>query len=169
MDSLVLQTAIGLVFIFGITAAAVSAVTEGVSRFLGLRAEYLLRGVRTLVDGKSDFGLWRRRPEKTEPDKTEPARVAQIMNHPLVASSGDGGKTGGAGRQRQADECPAAGAAVIHRGPDIRQGPDRHPAAGPFPAGGRGHGGRQRGPGGAELTPISEGRGRGGGGRGCGG
>ena len=87
MDSLVLQTAIGLVFIFGITAAAVSAVTEGVSRFLGLRAEYLLRGVRTLVDGKSDFGLWRRRPEKTEPDKAEPARVAQIMNHPLVASS----------------------------------------------------------------------------------
>jgi hypothetical protein len=87
VDSLVLQTAIGLVFIFGITAAAVSAVTEGVSRFLGLRAEYLLRGVRTLVDGKSDFGLWRRRPEKTEPDKTEPARVAQIMNHPLVASS----------------------------------------------------------------------------------
>jgi hypothetical protein len=82
VDSLVLQTAIGLVFIFGITAAAVSAATEGVSRFLGLRAEYLLRGVRTLVDGKSDFGLWRRRP-----DKTEPARVAQIMNHPLVASS----------------------------------------------------------------------------------
>lgn len=87
MDSLVLQTAIGLVFIFGITAAAVSAVTEGVSRFLGLRAEYLLRGVRTLVDGQSDFGLWRRKPDKTEPDKPEPARVAQIMNHPLVASS----------------------------------------------------------------------------------
>ncbi|HEX7269304.1 MAG TPA: hypothetical protein VF256_18035 [Streptosporangiaceae bacterium] len=87
MDSLILQTAIGLVFIFGITAAAVSAVTEGVSRFVGLRAEYLLRGVRTLVDGKSDFGLWRRRPDKTKPDKTEPARVAQIMNHPLVASS----------------------------------------------------------------------------------
>ena len=87
MDSLGLQTAIGLVFVFGITAAAVSAVTEGVSRFLGLRAEYLLRGVRTLVDGKSDFGLWRRKPDKTEPDKTEPARVAQIMNHPLVASS----------------------------------------------------------------------------------
>ena len=87
MDSLGLQTAIGLVFVFGITAAAVSAVTEGVSRFLGLRAEYLLRGVRTLVDGKSDFGLWRRKPDKTEPEKTEPARVAQIMNHPLVASS----------------------------------------------------------------------------------
>jgi hypothetical protein len=87
VDSLILQTAIGLVFIFGITAAAVSAVTEGVSRFVGLRAEYLLRGVRTLVDGKSDFGLWRRKPDKTAPDKTQPARVAQIMSHPLVASS----------------------------------------------------------------------------------
>jgi hypothetical protein len=87
VDSLVLQTAIGLVFIFGTTAAAVSAVTEGVSRFVGLRAEYLLRGVRTLVDGKSDFGLWRRKPDKTEPDKAEPARVAEIMSHPLVASS----------------------------------------------------------------------------------
>src|SRR5438034_11246289 len=80
VDSLVLQTAIGLVFIFGITAAAVSAVTEGVSRFLGLRAEYLLRGVRTLVDGKSDLGLWRRGPDKTEPGKTEPAPGAQSTN-----------------------------------------------------------------------------------------
>lgn len=95
MDSLVLQTAIGLVFIFGITAAAVSAVTEGVSRFLGLRAEYLLRGVRTMVDGQSDFGLsWRAvmpkmlggRPQ--QPAAEPPAaRVAQIMSHPLVASS----------------------------------------------------------------------------------
>ena len=97
MDSLVLQTTIGLVFVFGVTAAAVSAVTEIVSRFIGLRAEYLLRGVRTLVDGESDFGLWRwkpgkkepgkKEPEKKKPEKKKPARVAQIMNHPLVASS----------------------------------------------------------------------------------
>lgn len=95
MDSLVLQTAIGLVFIFAITAAAVSAVTEGVSRFLGLRAEYLLRGVRTLVDGQSKFGLsWRAVMPKVlggrpQPPAADPpaARVAQIMNHPLVASS----------------------------------------------------------------------------------
>ncbi len=95
MDSLVLQTAIGLVFIFGVTAAAVSAVTEGVSRFLGLRAEYLLRGVRTLVDGQSEFGLsWRAVMPKMlggrpQPQAADPptARVAQIMSHPLVASS----------------------------------------------------------------------------------
>ncbi|HUL26593.1 MAG TPA: hypothetical protein VLW44_12585 [Streptosporangiaceae bacterium] len=95
MGSLVLQTAIGLIFIFGITAAAVSAVTEVVSRFLGLRAEYLLRGVRTLTDGQSDFGLpWRSvmpkalggRPEDPPADLPS-ARVTQIMSHPLVASS----------------------------------------------------------------------------------
>jgi hypothetical protein len=57
VSSLVLQTAIGLIFIFGITAAAVSAATEVVSRFLGLRAEYLLRGVRTMVDTDNNFKL----------------------------------------------------------------------------------------------------------------
>ena len=95
MSSLVLQTAIGLIFVFGITAAAVSAVTEVVSRFLGLRAEYLLRGVRTLVDGPSTFKLrWRSvmpkwlggRP-KEPPGNLPSARVTQIMDHPLVASS----------------------------------------------------------------------------------
>jgi hypothetical protein len=95
VSSLVLQTAIGLIFVFGITAAAVSAVTEAVSRFLGLRAEYLLRGVRTLVDGPSTFRLpWRSvmpkwlggRP-KDVPDNLPSARVTQIMDHPLVASS----------------------------------------------------------------------------------
>jgi hypothetical protein len=95
VNSLVLQTAIGLIFIFGITAAAVSAVTEVVSRFLGLRAEYLLRGVRTLVDGPSTFKLpWRSvmpkwlggRP-KDPPGDLPSARVTQIMDHPLVASS----------------------------------------------------------------------------------
>ena len=95
VSSLVLQTAIGLIFVFGITAAAVSAVTEVMSRFLGLRAEYLLRGVRTLVDGQSDFRLsWRSvmpkwlggRP-KDPPANLPSARVTKIMNHPLVASS----------------------------------------------------------------------------------
>jgi hypothetical protein len=95
VSSLVLQTAIGLIFVFGITAAAVSAVTEVVSRFMGLRAEYLLRGVRTLVDGPSTFKLpWRSvmpkwlggRPEGPSGDLPS-ARVTKIMNHPLVASS----------------------------------------------------------------------------------
>jgi hypothetical protein len=95
VSSLVLQTAVGLIFVFGITAAAVSAVTEVVSRFLGLRAEYLLRGLRTLVDGPSAFKLpWRSvmpkwlggRPNDP-PGNLPPARVTEIMDHPLVASS----------------------------------------------------------------------------------
>jgi hypothetical protein len=86
VDSLVLQTAIGLIFVFAITAAAVSALTEGVSRFLGLRAEYLLRGVRTLVDENNNFKLpWPGFARPAKPEK--PAWVAQIMNHPLIASS----------------------------------------------------------------------------------
>jgi hypothetical protein len=57
MDSLVLQTAIGLVFLFATVAGAVSLLTEMVSRFLGLRGEYLMRGLRTMLDGGGDFKL----------------------------------------------------------------------------------------------------------------
>ncbi len=57
MDSLILQTAIGLVFIFATIAALVSVITESVSRYIGLRAEYLLRGLRTLLDGGGEFRM----------------------------------------------------------------------------------------------------------------
>jgi hypothetical protein len=46
----VIDLAIGLVFVFGVTAALASMVTELISRFLGLRAAYLLSGLRALVD-----------------------------------------------------------------------------------------------------------------------
>ena len=57
MDSLILQTAIGLVFVFAISAGLVSVITEAISRYVGLRAEYLLRGLRTLLDGGGTFTL----------------------------------------------------------------------------------------------------------------
>ena len=57
MDSLILQTVIGLVFLFATFAVLVSLLTELIARFIGLRGEYLLRGIRTLVDGGGDFGL----------------------------------------------------------------------------------------------------------------
>jgi len=57
MDNLILETIIGLVFILGSFAGLVSTLTEIVSRFIGLRGEYLLRGIRTLVDGPGDFKL----------------------------------------------------------------------------------------------------------------
>jgi len=57
MDSLILQAAIGLVFIFATGAALVSVITESMTRYVGLRSEYLLRGLRTLLDGNGNFQL----------------------------------------------------------------------------------------------------------------
>src|SRR5215831_5279222 len=55
--NLVLQTVAGLVFIFASFAGAVSVSSEWMARYLGLRGEYLLRGIRTAVDGPSEFKL----------------------------------------------------------------------------------------------------------------
>lgn len=49
----IIDLAIGLVFIFGVTAAISSAITEAIARFLGLRGKYLLTGLRELVDNGS--------------------------------------------------------------------------------------------------------------------
>ena len=67
LSSGIIDVAIGLVFVFGVTAALASVITELISRFLGLRGAYLLRGLRELLDGpggatvvneaKSDFTL----------------------------------------------------------------------------------------------------------------
>ncbi len=47
----IIDLAIGMAFVFGVTAALASIVTELIARFLGLRGEYLLRGLRELLDG----------------------------------------------------------------------------------------------------------------------
>lgn len=57
MDSLVVDTALGVMFIFGTFALLISIVTELISRFIGLRGEYLLRGIRSLVDKDKAFKL----------------------------------------------------------------------------------------------------------------
>ena len=51
LSSPVIDLAIGLTFVFGVTAALASLLTEFVARFLGLRGAYLLSGLRELVDG----------------------------------------------------------------------------------------------------------------------
>jgi hypothetical protein len=101
VDGPVLQTVIGLVFIFAVFAGLVSMVTEGVARFIGLRGEYLLRGIRTLVDTDNNFELtladcFRRNPPKDKPgDKPPPetpALVSRLMSHALISPSAAGGK-----------------------------------------------------------------------------
>ena len=51
LGSGIIDVAIGLAFVFGVTAALSSVFTELVSRFLGLRGAFLLSGLRELLDG----------------------------------------------------------------------------------------------------------------------
>jgi hypothetical protein len=51
LSSPVIDLAIGLTFVFAVTAALASLLTEFIARFLGLRGAYLLSGLRELVDG----------------------------------------------------------------------------------------------------------------------
>jgi hypothetical protein len=50
-SSAIIDLAIGLTFVFGVTAALASVVTELIARLIGLRGAYLLSGLRELVDG----------------------------------------------------------------------------------------------------------------------
>src|ERR1043165_261652 len=52
LSSGIIDLAIGLAFIFGVTAALASVITEMIARFLGLRGAYLLIGLRELLDSK---------------------------------------------------------------------------------------------------------------------
>jgi hypothetical protein len=51
LSSGIIDLAIGLVFVFGVTAALSSVFTELIAHFLGLRGAYLLGGLRELLDG----------------------------------------------------------------------------------------------------------------------
>jgi hypothetical protein len=89
MDSLILQTAIGLIFVFATFSWLASVLTEVASRFIGLRGEYLLRGIRSLVDGKSTFELgWRdllrRKTQEPKPGE-EDAMVSRVVRQPMIA------------------------------------------------------------------------------------
>ena len=50
LSSGIIDLAIGLAFVFGVTAALSSVFTELIARFLGLRGAYLLGGLRELLD-----------------------------------------------------------------------------------------------------------------------
>ena len=99
MNSLVVEVAIGLIFVFAVFGLLVTTLTEAVARFLGLRGEYLLRGIRTLVDGGGDFQLddlrlrsLTRTKKKVQvaPTGSTP-RVVTVMTHDLVKATADKG------------------------------------------------------------------------------
>jgi hypothetical protein len=96
MDSLILQTVVGLVFTFAVASAVVSVLTEGTARLIGLRGEYLLRGIRSLVDEENNFELgWRdvlrRTSEKPRQDAPADPMVTKIVDQPMVARTADKG------------------------------------------------------------------------------
>ena len=52
LSSGIIDLSLGIAFVFGVTAALSSVVTELISRFLGLRGAYLLLGLRELLDSE---------------------------------------------------------------------------------------------------------------------
>ncbi len=89
-DSLIVDVAIGLIFTFGVTAALTSAATEGIARYLGLRGDYLLRGVRSLVDGQAKKA--KEPPAKPVVPAEAAAPVAmsvKLFDTPLLRSPGN--------------------------------------------------------------------------------
>lgn len=69
--------------------------SELVARFLGLRGEYLLRGIRSLVDGPGQFSLGIRdliRRKATAPaprQGEENPVVTKLVSHPLITGNAD--------------------------------------------------------------------------------
>lgn len=61
----VFNLAMGLVLVFGATAALTSAVTEAVARLTGLRGAFLLRGLYELLDGTKADTKPRSQPDIT--------------------------------------------------------------------------------------------------------
>jgi hypothetical protein len=93
----VFDTVIGVVFVFAVFAFAVSGITEGIARFLGLRAEFLLRGIASMLTSHAEFGRdWItgaiKAAEKAKEeagkqgsaDKKPVVSVATLMSEPVI-------------------------------------------------------------------------------------
>ena len=109
----VIDLAIGIAFVFAVTAAISSVITELIARFLGLRGAYLLLGLRELLDGKntlvdldakvSDFSAFRdlinnappaaaatmARPPQKKPGAIIPqSATGALLGSPIISSQG---------------------------------------------------------------------------------
>jgi len=94
MNSAFVGVVLGMVLVFGVLAALVSVVTEAVTRFLGLRGEYLLRGLRTIVTRGSTFKTSMFDPSTSKSDKkggNQSEVLRAFLMHPLVQANGDHG------------------------------------------------------------------------------
>ena len=94
----IIDLAIGLAFVFGVTAALASMITELVSRFLGLRGAYLLAGLRELLDGgqvetdltmaKNDYEAWKGILSGPSTQGGPQSATGAVLGSPILRSQG---------------------------------------------------------------------------------
>jgi hypothetical protein len=130
-SSAIVDLAIGLIFVFGVTAALASVFTELVSRFIGLRGAYLLTGLRELVDGgqtstdlgkaETDYenlqGLMRHGTASpaggpaAEAEPAAPSVTGALLGGPILSSQGMVGQID----SRKLTISPATRAGRLHK------------------------------------------------------
>jgi hypothetical protein len=141
LSSPIIDLAIGLTFVFAVTAALASFVTELISRLIGLRGAYLLSGLRELVDGgeeanlgnaKSDYDKMQKimltaaAPTTEPPDKDPPSSMTSaLLGGPILSNQGIAGSF----YTRNITLAQSTGTGRL---PKMTPGPE--PAPGPQPA-----------------------------------
>ena len=98
LSSGIIDLAIGLAFVFGVTAALASVATELISRFLGLRGAYLLGGLRELLDSEQvgtdlttaeeDYDAWKNIVTGTSTETKPQSATGAVLGSPILRSQG---------------------------------------------------------------------------------
>lgn len=94
-----IDLAIGMVFVFGVTAALASVFTEAAARFAGLRGAYLLTGLRELVDSgetgttdladvERDYRSMRDLMQGGQAPSTLPSVTGALLGSPILNNQG---------------------------------------------------------------------------------
>ncbi len=117
LSSGIIDLAIGLAFVFGVTAALSSVFTELIARFLGLRGSYLLGGLRELLDG--DGGQTALNGAVTDYNAmknlvTGPPAVATVAGAPAASPAES------AGEAAAAEPAPRSATGALLGGPILR-------------------------------------------------
>ena len=107
--SAIIDLATGLIFVFAVTAALASVVTELIARLVGLRGAYLLYGLRELLDGggtstdlsdavtdynnmtdlvSRGIGAGAAPPGAAQPPEPHPSATGAVLGSPILRSQG---------------------------------------------------------------------------------
>ena len=98
LNSGIIDLAIGLAFVFGVTAALASVITEAISRFLGLRGAFLLGGLRELLDSdqvgtdltkaEQDYQAWKGIVSGTPTGQDPQSATGAVLGSPILRTQG---------------------------------------------------------------------------------